>query len=101
MPVHSQGPTIYVKAMNLTETSCAISMGLIGYTNKKFFLMPNQSFIFNTSGMWTDENQTVVNSTLRSDQRLNYSCDPENCTCDRKQWQPLNITGKSEPFKHT
>ncbi|MEQ2254065.1 hypothetical protein ILYODFUR_039118 [Ilyodon furcidens] len=41
MPVHSQGPTIYVKRMTLTETSCAISMGLIGYTNKKFFLMPN------------------------------------------------------------
>ncbi|MEQ2263937.1 hypothetical protein XENORESO_015670 [Xenotaenia resolanae] len=99
MPVHSQGPTIYVKRMNLTETSCAISMGLLGHTDKKFFLMPNQSLISNLSGIFAKTNRTTMNITLRSDQRLNYSCDPENCTCDRKRWQPFNITWKSEPFK--
>ncbi|MED6272748.1 hypothetical protein CHARACLAT_033639, partial [Characodon lateralis] len=32
---------------------------------------------------------------------LAYACDPRNCTCDPKKWQPLHISnkGRATPFE--
>ncbi|MEQ2195999.1 hypothetical protein XENOCAPTIV_021815 [Xenoophorus captivus] len=78
MPVHSQGPTIYVKAMNDSPANCATSFGKLGYAFRQYFIIPRQ---------FPQENQT-----------LNYTCNPHNC--DSEFWNALNITEehKVPPF---
>ncbi|MEQ2305398.1 hypothetical protein AMECASPLE_037426 [Ameca splendens] len=80
MPVHSQGPTIYVRAMNDSQANCATSFKKLGYASRQYFIIP---------GQFPQENQT-----------LNYTCNPHNCTCDSEFWNALNITeeDKVPPF---
>ncbi|MEQ2293801.1 hypothetical protein AMECASPLE_037276, partial [Ameca splendens] len=79
MPVHSQGPTIYVKAMNDSQANCASSFGALGYARRDQFILPGQFPAANQS--------------------LNYTCNPHNCTCP-DFWRAFNITEeeKVSPF---
>ncbi|MEQ2253624.1 hypothetical protein ILYODFUR_034136 [Ilyodon furcidens] len=80
MPVHSQGPTIYVKAMNDSQAYCPTSFRKLGYASRQYFIIP---------GQFPQESHT-----------LNYTYNPHNCTCDSEFWNALNITeeDKVPPF---
>ncbi|MED6250135.1 hypothetical protein ATANTOWER_025269 [Ataeniobius toweri] len=43
MPVHSQGPTVYVRKIYFTEAACAFSVGLWGYAKHIHFTVPGQN----------------------------------------------------------